>query len=393
MRVAFVTFGCRLNRAESLDLEARVRAAGHTVVSVSDDVPDVVFVRGCSVTAKAQRDSEKAIAHLKERFPAARIIPLGCLSNARDGEKALMELPAQNPVPMESSRAYLKVQDGCNARCAFCIVPQFRGPSVSEPFNGLIDRAKAFLDAGYREIVVTGCNLALYHSNGRTLADVVAALAELDSAARVRLGSLEPGKALDDLIDAMATHPNVCRFLHLSLQSASSDVLRAMNRPYDADYAAGIVAHAVRALGPRLRLGADLIAGFPGETDDDHERTLRFIASDTGGVISNLHVFPYSERPGTPAQHATFNAQHFSVPVAVRRARAYELEEAGRINRDRAAEKLIGQTVEVCVEKSLNEGLTAENFRCRLSSSYPRRALVPVQVMTWNPRSAILESS
>ena len=395
-RIAFVTFGCRLNKAEALDLEAQYAAAGWQIVTLKTDVqpnalapathhpdqspspdedtPDVIIVRGCSVTAKAQRDCEKAIAHLRTRFPTADLRITGCLPQATRPENfkppttnyqppttnyqlstTNYQLPTTN---YQLSRAYLKVQDGCSGKCAYCIVPQFRGSPVSVPFNDVLARARAFLAAGFREIVLTGCNLSLYRSGGHGLPDLAAALAALDSPGhRIRLGSIEPGLCDAPLLDALEAHPNICRFLHLSLQSGSNPVLARMRRPYTIEQMADFCTAAHRRLGPRLALGADLITGFPGETEDDHAATRAFL---TRFPFIHLHVFPYSERPGTEA--ATLTP---AVPVAVRRARAKELSQIGATQRARFAESLIGQEVTVCVERDGN-GRTDEYLRCLL---------------------------
>ena len=392
MTVAFKTFGCRLNRAEALDLEARYRADGHAVVPLEGTVPgpDLIVVRGCSVTAKAQRDCEKEIARLRARFPKARIQVTGCLPNKGTVPPEMGTVPQPSTfnvqpstfnVPLATSRAYLKIQDGCSGKCAFCIVPQFRGRPVSVPFGDVLARARAFLDAGYRELVVTGCNLALYRSDGHGLADVLSALAEMGTVPaemgtvprhRVRLGSLEPGLCDTAVLDAFAAHPNICRFIHLSLQSGSDAVLRRMNRPYAADAVARFCDEAVRRLGPRLSLGADVIAGFPGETDADHEQT-RVLLSRY--AFSNLHVFPYSERPGTPA--ATMDG---ALPRAVRLARARELEALGHAQRAAFARTFPGQTVQVCVEKDGLHGWTDEYLPCKLKGPAARRSLVSIVV-------------
>ena len=271
MNVAFKTFGCRLNIAESLEMEAAFEAAGHQVVPIPHPdcaidpafAPDWIIVRGCSVTARAQRDCEKEIARLSRQFPSAKIWRTGCLAGA---EKIPVPM-AEGTVPMATSRAYLKVQDGCSGRCAFCIVPQFRGPPVSLPFAHVLERARAFIAAGYRELVVTGCNLSLYRDSGNGLPQLLAALAELSPAPgsspihRVRIGSIEPGICDDALVDAIAAHPNICPFLHISLQSASPSVLKRMNRPYTIDAVARLCAEARRRIGPHFALGADVIAG------------------------------------------------------------------------------------------------------------------------------------
>lgn len=407
MNVAFQTFGCRLNRAEALDHEARLIAEGHVTVSLEGDTPpDLIVVRGCSVTAKAERDCRKAIARLRARFPSARIEITGCLnaplpSSLPPLPSHLFPLPSSlfpissslpPPIPLRTARAYLKIQDGCSGRCAFCIVPSFRGKPRSVPFGQVLARAQAFLSAGYREIVVTGCNLAIYRDSGHGLSDVLSALAAMgtDPASRVgtdpmrthrvRLSSLEPGVCDKAVLDAFAAHPNICRFIHLSVQSGSVPILARMNRPYSIEAVDRFCDAAMRSLGARLALGADIITGFPGETDADFAATRDFVLRHP---FANLHVFPYSERPGTSA--ATMGG---SVPPEVRRARARELEDIGRAKREAFAKSFIGQEVEVCVERD-NSGWTAEYLKCAIKApkdladlkrTLSRRSLVKAQV-------------
>lgn len=360
MNIAFLTFGCRLNRAEALDQEARLLAEGHSVVTLGKEPPpDLIVVRGCSVTAKAERECRKAIAQLHTRFPAAHIEITGCLKGfAKSPNSPNM---ASAPVPLRTARAYLKIQDGCSGKCAFCIVPSFRGTPRSIPFGQLLDRARAFLSAGYRELIVTGCNLALYRDAGHGLPDVLAALATVGKDHRIRLSSLEPGVCDNGVLDAFVAHPNICRFIHLSVQSGSDPVLRRMNRPYSIATVGRFCAAAVQRLGPRLALGADVITGFPGETDADFAATSTFLMRHP---FANLHVFPYSERPGTLA--ATMDE---SVPLAVRRARAKEIEAIGQDKRRAFASSFLGKPVEVCIERN-QTGWTAEYLKCTLTAPH-----------------------
>lgn len=389
MNVAFKTFGCRLNLAESLEMEAAFEAAGHQVVPIPHPdcaidpafAPDWIIVRGCSVTARAQRDCEKEIARLSRQFPSAKIWRTGCLAGAETvpvTPVGTVPMTLGGTVPMATSRAYLKVQDGCSGRCAFCIVPQFRGPPVSVPFAHVLERARAFIAAGYRELVVTGCNLSLYRDSGNGLPQLLAALAELSPAPgsspvhRVRIGSIEPGICDDALVDAIAAHPNICPFLHISLQSASHSVLKRMNRPYTIDAVAHLCAEARRRIGPHFALGADVIAGFPGETQSDFAATLSFLREIP---FTHIHAFPFSERPSTPAA-----SMPGAMPRAVRLERARELNLAARELNAAFARSFIGSTVEVCVEAGGLEGRTAEYLHCRLSTPAPRRSLAKALV-------------
>lgn len=338
MNVCFETFGCRLNRAEALEDEAKCLAVGHKVVTDHKNA-DFFVIRGCSVTSRAQRDCEKLIAHLREKYPMKRIHVTGCLAEAKPFViKRTSEAP---PLPMRTSRAYLKAQDGCNGECTFCIVPRFRGNNVSEAFTTVVNKAKRFIDAGYHEIVLTGCNLSLYASEGKRLPDLVAAIAELDPACRLRIGSLEPFLAAEETIDAMAEHENVCRFLHLPIQSGSNRILTAMKRPYTIEKAELLIQKAKRLM-PLVALGCDMIAGFPGETERDQ---LASEALLTRLQIANVHSFPFSRRPGTQAATIAGQLPHETV---VNRAR--KLAKIGETNRRTFARQFVGKTVEVVIE-------------------------------------------
>ena len=368
MKACFETFGCRLNKAEALQMEADYVAGGWELTSCREEA-DLFVIRGCSVTAKAQADCEKFISHLRRTYPNASFRICGCLPN----------------LPARTARAYLKVQDGCSGRCTFCIVPQFRGPSRSIPFAEILDTAKRFLDAGYHELVVTGCNLSLYSSEGKRLPELLSALAELSadpdagrtatSAFRVRLGSLEPGgRCAQETVTAMSEHANVCRFLHLPIQSGSDRILAAMNRPYRVDEIAALVGESTRLM-PGIGLGCDLMTGFPGESDADFAATRELLDRLP---FSNAHVFPYSRRPGTLAA---------GLPLQLRKetrtTRTHLLTKIINPKRLAFAKSFVGKAVEVVVEdEKSGRGWTGEYLPCEISENIPvRKSLVRVFVI------------
>lgn len=354
MKVCFDTFGCRLNRAEALAQEAGFLARGWTTTESHADA-DLIVVRGCSVTARAQRDCEKLVEHITEKYPNKRVIVTGCLKEKRN--EAILRDLSLDEIPTKTARAYLKVQDGCSANCAFCIVPQFRGKSQSVGFDAALDKAKRFIDAGYHEIVVTGCNLSQYNSDGRRIAELIDAMARLDAGCRVRIGSIEPGPAAGELVDAMAANANICRYLHLPIQSGSNIILSAMRRPYTKKTVEELAAKALKAM-PDLAIGCDLMVGFPGENDLDVLATKTLFRRFP---ISRTHVFSYSERPGTVA--ATLPGE---VPREIRHERAHELAKLADQERTRLAKKMYGREVEIVIEdEDAVAGWTSEYFWCR----------------------------
>ena len=372
MKVCFETFGCRLNKAEALAMEADYLAKGWERTESHADA-DLIVVRGCSVTARAQRDCEKLIDHLRHRYPQIPVRVFGCL---KDGAKSAAFGDEAFVVPTRTAKAYLKVQDGCSGKCTFCIVPKFRGASVSLAFDEAVDRAKRFVEAGYHEIDVTGCNLSLYASGGNRLPELVAALAAVSPDCRIRVSSLEPGACAREVVAAMAEHANVCRFLHVPVQSGSNRILKAMRRPYAMNDVEELVAEATKRM-PDLGLGCDVMTGFPDESHDD------FVATE--GLLKRLpfnlaHVFPYSERPGTLA--AAFVG---AVPKEKRSARAHHLAHIIGEKRLKYARRFLARDVEIVVEgETKTEGWTGEYLRCKSVMPVPRKAKVRIHVLRVN---------
>ena len=362
MKVCFDTFGCRLNRAEALAQEAGFVSRGWQTTD-SHSEADLIIVRGCSVTARAQHDCEKLVEHIISKYPNKRVVVTGCLKEKRN--EAILRDLSLDEIPMKTARAYLKVQDGCTGNCSFCIVPQFRGRPVSVDFQAVLDKAKRFIDAGYREIVLTGCNLSLYHSGGKHIAELADALANLDERCRVRVSSIEPTTAASELVDVMAENDNICRFLHLPIQSGANVILNAMRRPYSTRTVEELVNKALAKM-PFLAIGCDLMTGFPGEGDLEAlaTRTLfrRF-------HISRAHIFTFSERPGTVAAMLPNE-----VPKEIRRERARELTEVADAERTRFAKKMVGRDVEIIVEdENAVAGWTGEYLWCRAQHELAER--------------------
>jgi len=391
MRVAIKTFGCRLNQAEAARFAADFAAGGWQVVTATR-AADVVVVYGCAVTHTAEQKGLQVARRLKREAHAAGrpepfVVLAGCIVEAGTPESpfgagidlivpraqraglAARVMDRLGAVAQQAAfagrlpghkRALLKVQDGCDFHCSYCIVPHLRGRPVSRPWQEVLDEARA-LARGAREIVVTGCNLACYRDGVRGLPELVAAVAMLEGVGRVRIGSVEPGTVERELASLMAANPRVCRQLHLPLQSGDAGILAAMRRRYAPEAYAATVREIARLL-PDAGLGTDVIVGFPGESEAAFERTRALI---TELPFSNVHVFPYSERPGTPAA-----ALGGAVPAAVRKQRARTLIALGDEKRQRFAASCVGQRVEVLIERVDGEGCgwgwTGAYLECRV---------------------------
>ncbi|MSP48523.1 MAG: tRNA (N(6)-L-threonylcarbamoyladenosine(37)-C(2))-methylthiotransferase MtaB [Alphaproteobacteria bacterium] len=350
---------------------------------------DAVIVNTCAVTAEAERQARQAIRRARRERPGARIVVTGCAAQIDPGRFAAMpevdqvlgnaeKLTVEGFVPGEArvrvndiqsvretahhliesfdgrARAVVQVQQGCDHRCTFCVIPLGRGPSRSVPIGVVVRQAQTLVDAGFPEIVFSGVDVTSYGADlpGRpTLGQMVRrVLALVPDLRRLRLSSLDPVEIDEDLWRLIAEEPRLMPHLHLSLQAGDDLVLKRMKRRHGRAEALA-VAERARALRPDMALGADLIAGFPTETEAMFENTLRLI--DEAG-LAYLHVFPYSERPGTPA------ARMPAVAKPVRKARAQRLRDAGTSALHRHLDRQIGRTVRAVVESA--DFARAEDF-------------------------------
>jgi threonylcarbamoyladenosine tRNA methylthiotransferase MtaB len=346
MKVYLRTFGCRANHADSEALHAALTAAGHQVVASPDRADWAVF-NSCAVTAEAEADLRGAVRRAARRAPALRSVVMGCVSGLADRAPALRALPTVDEIVpggdvpgvarvlgldpvmaahprQQNTRALLRIQDGCDEHCTFCTTRLARGANRSRPVDVVLREAEALADY-HPEIVLTGIHIGSYGLDmGSSLGALVAQLVRRVSRARFRLSSVEATEVDDGLAELLtAGDGRLTPFLHAPLQSGSGRLLRRMGRHW---YTPGAYADAVERIAARCTafgLGADVISGFPGETDHDHAATMALCARLP---FTYLHVFPFSPRPGTAAERLPD-----PVPPAVARARAAELRAlAGR---------------------------------------------------------------
>ncbi|MEW6546089.1 MAG: tRNA (N(6)-L-threonylcarbamoyladenosine(37)-C(2))-methylthiotransferase MtaB [Bacillota bacterium] len=438
-KVAFYTLGCKVNRYDTEAMAELFRRAGWEIVDFRD-MADVYVVNTCTVTARSEAQSRQAVRQARRRNPAGLVVVCGCypqvqgeealsatgadvvlgtrgrgkivslVERALRGEKPLVEVapgPAMStrpaPVTPEAAtapeqyeevpvvgqgrtRAILKVQEGCNMRCTYCIVPAARGHARSRDPGAALEEARRLVAAGFREIVLTGIQLGAY---GRDLgipdglAWLVEKMAAIGGLWRLRLSSIEPVDLTDALVGTMASQRVVCPHLHLPLQSGSDRVLAAMGRPYSAGDYLRLVERAREKM-PGMALSTDVMVGFPGETDEDFAATLQVV--EKAGFM-RLHVFPYSPRPGTAAARLPDG-----VPEKVKEERARVLRELGMRLGRAFAEQMVGQVVEVLAEREQDgqvSGLTRNYVRVRFPGGPELEGcLVEVRVIGADPDGA-----
>lgn len=390
MRFHLRTLGCRMNQLDSARLRAALEAAGHAWAERAEEA-DWVVVNSCTVTAESDRKSRQAARALGRAAP--RLAVIGCGPRAfpqawRDAAEEALQFPGWEalaahfgaepddaPFPqLGRTRVPVAVQTGCDDRCAFCITRVARGAHRSEPAARVVEAVQEALDQGYREVVLTGINLAAWgakdtrHPAKARLHALLAEILARTAVPRIRLSSLGPQYLHSGFFELLA-EPRVCDYLHLSVQSGAPGVLERMGRGHDAR-AVRRVAEAARRVRPDAALAADLIAGFPGETDAEHAET-RALVDEVG--FAKLHVFPFSPREGTPAA-----AMPGQVPAPLRKARAAELREDGRRLRAAFLASQQGKPARVLVEAN-GSGL-ATNYIRLATGDAPEHAIVHVPV-------------
>lgn len=386
MRFSIVNLGCKVNQVESDAFEKLLGRA--SACYSAPEAADLIIVNTCTVTGEAEKKTRKSVRQALRANDHARVIVTGCASAidptffAELGERVIVvpkaemeaflaELAAEGSgfsgeggagLHHGHARIGIKVQDGCDNACTYCIVHVARGRAMSRPAEAVVAEAVALAQSGVREIVLTGINLGSYDADGLDLADLcrrlLAETAELhapgEPPCRFRIGSVEPMDVSMDLIGLLAeAGGRLCRHLHLPLQSGSSKVLREMGRPYDAEEYRQLADY-LRAMVSEIALTTDIIVGFPGETDEDFEDTCA-LARHVG--FAKIHVFPYSRREGTPAAERSDQVPPGEKAARAARLRALtdELAAADRAARAGTVELALVETPEVATTESYHE--------------------------------------
>lgn len=381
--LAVVTLGCKVNQYDTDSVVTQFLDAGYSVVDF-DEAADVYLINTCTVTNLGDRKSRQMIRRAHKKNPNAKVVVMGCLAqttpddvaalegvtlivgtNGRTGivreieeletgeQKSLVEdifeISDFEDIPSLDfsgrTRATLKIQDGCDQFCTYCRVPFARGPSRSRPLSSVLEQAEQIVALGYKEIVLTGIHLGLYGADLNpplTLAEVSEQVANTKGLLRLRVSSVDPHEITDELIELVATHPVLCRHMHIPLQSGSDAVLRRMRRNYPSAQFRTIVDKLRRRI-PKIAITTDIMVGFPGETEEHFLETMN-LTRDV--AFSKIHVFQYSKRAGTKA--ASFPDQ---IPSNEKEDRSRRLIHLGEALAERFHSSFIGQNVDVLVEQ------------------------------------------
>lgn len=383
--IAFATLGCKVNQYDSGAMAEVLQQQGCSIVADAA-AADICIVNTCVVTERTEAQSRQLIRRLLRANARCSVIVTGCHAQKCDAElrqlsdrvsvignaekKDIARFVAallKNKRPFtavsdimadrrfttpactrlfDRTRAFLKIQEGCNSRCTYCIVPYMRGPSRSLPEGDVRERILQLKNAGYREIVLTGIHLGAYGLDARPRTSLAALLTRIEQGGildglRLRLSSIEPTELSPELIELLAGSRHICPHLHIPLQSGDADVLNAMGRPYSPAFFRDLVLQLAGRI-PGLNIGIDVIAGFPGETDRQHKNTLELLRDLPAGY---LHVFPFSRRSGTPA--AGYPGQ---VPAGTKKERALRLRQLSDEMRSRLYTAHTGALLKVLVE-------------------------------------------
>ncbi len=386
MRIAITTLGCKINQYDSAVIQSRLAQDRHAFVPF-DERADLYIINGCTVTDRADWEARQLVRRAKRLSPGARVLVTGCYAQVspqeiarlpgvdfvvglnrlddllrfvsvgepKEGRVSVGEVAREKQVRLSGTtifpghtRAFLKVQEGCNYSCTFCIIPTARGRSRSVPPEKTLSEVGSLAEQGFVEIVLTGIHLGSYGHDLKPKTDLAALIeriAESRLVRRLRLSSLDPREVSDRLLSLMAASDILCPHLHVCLQAGEDRILKEMRRNYDTAYYRDLLVKARESV-PTASLGSDIIVGFPGETEADFYRSLEFLDSLP---LTYFHVFPYSVRRGTPTASL---AGH--LPAQVKKERARKVRELGARKKKEFYRSFVGSQAQVLVERAVD---------------------------------------
>lgn len=411
-----ITLGCKVNQYESEAVEELFLQKGY---EKAKENADIYVINTCTVTNMSDRKSRQMISRARRDNPEAVVAVMGCYSQVKPEEVAEIEgvdivLGSRNKenvvdlcedvlqnknvsdkiiVPSESksyeeleisnqtemTRAYIKIQDGCNMYCSYCLIPYARGNIVSRDIPSIVKESKRLANNGFKEIVLTGIHVASFGKDfdeDISLIDVIEAVAEVDGIERIRLSSMEPRHITREFLERMKDTGKACDHFHLSLQSGSDDVLKAMNRKYDTIIFKEKV-DLIREVFPNAGLTTDIIVGFPGETEENHKNTMDFVDDIK---FAKTHLFKYSPREGTRA--AKMKNQ---IDGNIKKERLHDLEKIEEKNRIEFLKKQLGKTLEVLIEtksdlEGFSGGYSTNYLKVNVKEEIPANTIVRVKI-------------
>lgn len=411
MKFFILTFGCKVNQCESENIAKSVEENGFRICASYEEA-DIVLLNSCAVTGESVRKLRQSIHKIKHKNPNCILAVTGCVAQAESDEISKMpdvdiiignsnkiDIPdiikkyLQNKKPTlkvdpifnlksfpnetinyapHRSRAFLKIEDGCNRFCSYCIIPYARGRVRSKSLDDIKNDVKLLAKNGYKEVVLVGINLSSYGMDiGKDLADAVAAVCAVDGIERVRLSSLEPDLMTDDILLKLSKEPKLCHQFHLALQSGSNEILKSMRRRYTREEYISVV-NKIKEIFPSATFTTDLMVGFPGENEDNFEDSLDLI--EKVGFLK-VHVFPYSVRPGTLAEN--FSGQ---IQKSIKTKRVHAVMEKSSEICQKVLKSFAGKACEVLYETidkdGLYEGYTKEYIPVKTKSDKDLRGKI-----------------
>jgi len=412
--VSFHTLGCRLNFSETGSIASGFEQRGYKIVPFEQD-SDLVFLNTCTVTDGADSSCRNLIKKAKKHSPNSKVIVSGCYAQMESEKLGLMpevdlilgnsekynvfehlgeienkiKIDQTNdfwgayttPSDFKHTRAFLKIQDGCNYICSFCIIPQARGRSRTISVEQAYTNALELVKAGYKEIVLTGVNIGEYEKSGEKLTDLVKKVSSIKNLERLRLSSVEPNTITDELLKILKDSGKYLNHFHIPIQSANDEILKSMRRKYTiSEYCA--VLDKIQTYFPTSAIGADIITGYPGETQEQFEETYKYLESS---AITHFHVFPYSSRQGTTA--AKLPQHHDN---SIKKQRVKILNELGDRKIERFSTKMLGKITSVLFEQNKNgfwEGYNPEFLKVKVQSDLDlKNKIMPILIeSTYSP--------